>query len=556
MTLSNNTKRRESSITPDQQKLIEKYLEKKNVHHQKKLQHVTHTSTNVNLSSIKWKSLRLEDCGVSIPDSGLPAKIAYESIHDSLNLDGNPTLNLASFVNTGYINDYSEPLIHENLVKNLADNDEYPVMLELHERCLQMLTELWNGDSKKSIGSATTGSSEAIMLGGLAMKKNWQTKRRAAGKSTEKPNIIMASCCQVALEKFARYFEVDARIISCDNNDYILDYDLIYDACDENTIGIFVILGSTYTGAFEDVALVNKILDRVEKEKGFDIPIHVDGASGAFVAPFIYPDLEWDFRVPRVKSINTSGHKFGLVTAGLGWIVFKDKEWLPKDLVFELRYLGGLEYSFTLNFSRPGHQVIHQYFNFVALGKNGYSSIFDTCLTNARLLSSFLEETNYFKVVSNVHRPVEAGTTPHADDHLAFHPSLPVVSFQFYEEFSKQYPEIPQSIISTLMRNKGWIIPNYPLPRTTKPVKDDEREILRVVVRYNLTLELLQKLMSDIVSTLTVLTNSCKLIRESLNNDALEDTDIIYDMLLSIALDGSENLVKSSIKDHKHAGAC
>lgn len=293
-------------------------------------------------------------------------------------------------------------LMVENISKNMADADEYPAMMDIHTRCISILANLWGRQKgERPVGTATTGSSEAIHLGGLAMKRRWQEKRTAEGKSTLKPNIIMGSNAQVALEKFARYFEVEARILPVTKKSrYRLDPELVKDHIDENTIGVFVIMGSTYTGHYEPVHEIAQVLDAYEKETGIDIPIHVDGASGAFIAPFTHAKAGgpvWDFRCPRVHSINTSGHKFGLVYAGVGWIIWRDEKYLPKYLVFELHYLGGTEESYTLNFSRPGMQVIGQYFNFIHLGFKGYREIHENCMTNARLLSDALEKTTWYE---------------------------------------------------------------------------------------------------------------------------------------------------------------
>lgn len=454
-----------------------------------------------------------------IPQTGSNAESTAQLIRDTLELDGKPALNLASFVNT-YIDPIAQRLAAENLNKNMSDNDEYPALMNIHQRCISMIAHLWNVPSGNSaVGTCTTGSSEAIHLGGLAMKRRWEARQKAAGRPFDKPNILMGSNAQVALEKFARYFDVEARIIPvCEESKYTLDLTKIKAALDENTIGIFVILGSTYTGTYEDVKGVSEILDEYEKETGFDIPIHVDGASGAFVAPFCHPDVEWDFRIPRVKSINTSGHKFGLTTAGLGWIIWKDKKYLPDNLVFVLKYLGGDEQSFTLNFSRPGHTVVHQYYNLVSMGFEGYKHVHSSSLYNARLFSKFLEATGYFRCVSNIHRSLgdfgfnpseklKHDTTREADK---FNPGLPVVAFTFTDEFKKTYPEIPQAAISTLLRVKGYIIPNYPLPPNSGDI-----EVLRVVVRYTLTLDLLSKLMGDIVSVVKSLIEAAKSVREN-----------------------------------------
>lgn len=493
-----------------------------------------------------------------LPENGLSEELTYQLLHNDLSLDGNPTLNLASFVNT-FSTETAKELAKENIVKNLADADEYPTLMDLTQRNVSILGKLWNRTSEEPVGTATTGSSEAIMLGGLAMKKIWQERQKAAGKDYYKPNILMGSNAQVALEKFARYFDVEARLIPVnEKSNHVLDLTKIEENIDENTIGIFVILGSTYTGAFEDVEQVSKILDKIEEEKGIYVPIHVDGASGAFVAPFIYPDLKWDFRIPRVVSINTSGHKFGLTTAGLGWIIWKDKKHLPEGLIFKLRYLGSVEESYTLNFSRPGYQSIHQYYNFLHLGSKGYREIHHRSLKNARVLSNFLEKTQYFECVSNIHRKKgqltfdsslsreELANEDNEDSY--YNKGLPVVAFKFRDEFKQQYPHIPQALLSTLLRKRGWIIPNYPLPPN-----EEATEILRVVVRYELTDDLLFRLISDILKTTQALIKSSIFYQQSVDaTSAADKNQYIYDLLTSIASGGEEDINSHEKKqDHK-----
>lgn len=283
-----------------------------------------------------------------------------------------------------------------------------------HARCISIISHLWNvPKGHTAIGTATTGSSEAIHLGGLAMKRRWQAARKAAGKDTSSPNILMGSNAQVALEKFARYFEVEARILPVSvESHYCLDPELVRTNVDENTIGVFVIMGSTYTGHYEPVEQVSKILDEYEAQTGHSIPIHVDAASGGFVAPFtMHTNGKWSFDCPRVNSINVSGHKYGLVYPGLGWILWKDESYLPKELIFELHYLGGTEQTYTLNFSRPGAHVIAQYFNFLHLGKSGYKNVMQNTLYNARRLSWALEETGWYTCVSDIHRKIGAFET-------------------------------------------------------------------------------------------------------------------------------------------------
>ncbi|KAG7092113.1 hypothetical protein E1B28_008487 [Marasmius oreades] len=388
-------------------------------------------------------------------------------------------------------------LIMENINKNQVDLDEYPAATNIHNRCVSMIADLWKApSSEKVIGTSTSGSSEAIMLGGLAMKKRWQESRKAAGKDHYHPNIVFGSNAQCALEKFARYFDVECRLVPVKaSNNYIMDPKDAIQYIDENTIGVIVILGSTYTGHFEDVKGMSDLLDQLQKDTGLDVPIHVDGASGAFVAPFAYPSLKWGFDVPRVVSINTSGHKFGLVYAGLGWILWRDEQYLHKDLIFELHYLGSVEFSFTLNFSKPASPIIAQMYNFLNLGFEGYKRIAVKDLRNARLLSRALENT-FFKVLSNIHKPIGGKEPEDVDDPESYEPGLPVVSFKLSDDFVTQNPGVKQVWIQSLLRTKGWIVPNY-----NGPKGEEDTEILRVVVRETLSANLIEKLIADIIQT-------------------------------------------------------
>ncbi|KAL9089203.1 MAG: hypothetical protein Q9159_002674 [Coniocarpon cinnabarinum] len=429
-----------------------------------------------------------------IPAQGAPAEAVHQMLKDELDLDGRPNLNLASFVGT-YMEEQAEKLMIENFI----------------------IAHMWGVQKgEKAIGQATTGSSEAIHLGGLAMKRRWQEKRMKQGKDTSKPNIIMGSNAQVALEKFARYFEVEERILPVSaKSRYRLDPDLVKQNIDENTIGVFVILGSTYTGHYEPVEEIHQILDEYETKTGVDIPIHVDAASGGFIAPFTRAQVggpKWNFELPRVKSINTSGHKFGLVYAGVGWIIFRDESMLPRHLVFELHYLGGTEESYTLNFSRPGAQIIAQYYNLIHLGFSGFRDIMENALANARLLSNSLEATGWYRCVSEIHRPkgqfefvkgqavkLLTGSTSSAD----YNAGLPVVAFTFSDDFKRDFPHVKQVAVSNLLRAKQYIIPNYPLPPN-----EEKTEILRVVVRESMSRDLLDRLIADICSVTETLMNT------------------------------------------------
>ena len=495
----------------------------------------------------------------SVPKKGLPADLSYQLIHNELTLDGNPHLNLASFVNT-FTTDQARKLIDENLTKNLADNDEYPQLIELTQRCISMLAQLWHANpDEEPIGCATTGSSEAIMLGGLAMKKRWEHRLKNAGKDASKPNIIMSSACQVALEKFTRYFEVECRLVPVSHRSHhMLDPESLWDYVDENTIGCFVILGTTYTGHLENVEKVADVLSQIEAKhpdwSNTDIPIHADGASGGFIIPFgfekehmkAYGMERWGFNHPRVVSMNTSGHKFGLTTPGLGWVLWRDESLLADELRFKLKYLGGVEETFGLNFSRPGFQVVHQYFNFVSLGHSGYRTQFQNSLFVARAFSFELLNSSKlpgcFEIVSSIHESIENDSAPKSvkdywEHPQAYKPGVPLVAFKLSKKFHEEYPEVPQAILSSLLRGRGWIIPNYPLPKATDG--SDEKEVLRVVFRSEMKLDLAQLLIVDIESILTKLIHSyekvCHHIELASEQTPERKSSFIYEMLLALA---------------------
>ncbi|KIS65974.1 glutamate decarboxylase GAD1 [Mycosarcoma maydis] len=464
-----------------------------------------------------------------IPQKGTDAEATYELLSSELSLDGKPTLNLASFVHT-WMPKEATKLMSETMMVNLCDQDEYPATMSFHNRAVSMLADLWkaptekdeNGKRKPAMGVATTGSSEAIMLACLAAKKRWQHRMKAQGKSFKEPgpNMVFGSNAQVAIEKFARYFDVEERLVPVSHESrYCLDINKAIEMVDENTICVVVILGSTYTGHYEDVEGMSKLLDEYESKTGISIPIHVDGASGAMVAPFATPELKWSFEIARVASINTSGHKFGMVYPGLGWVLFRDNEQVPKELIFELHYLGSVEYSFGLNFSRPAHPVIGQLFNFINLGFEGYRRVMQSDLQNARLLSRALENSGLYQVLSEIHKPVsspsaatgaaaliqQAGskltssTQSHEqlNQHSAemYRPGLPVVSFRWSEDFRKRNPNLEQRWMQTLLRAKGWIVPNYNLSPDLEHI-----DILRVVVRENLSETMIEQLVYDIIT--------------------------------------------------------
>jgi len=404
----------------------------------------------------------------------IPAQAAYKLIKDELALDGTPQLNLASFVTT-YMEDEATRLMQDALDKNFIDYEEYPQTVELQNRCVNMIARLFNApthENADALGVSTVGSSEAIILATLAMKKKWQNARRAVGKSTEKPNIVMGANVQVCWEKAARYLDIEERYTFSDDKTLILKPEEAVDLVDENTIGIAVILGSTYTGEYEDVKRVNDLL--IEKQKEFDgyvVPIHVDAASGGFVVPFVKPDLVWDFRLPRVVSINASGHKYGLVYPGIGWAIWRSEEFLPKELIFNINYLGAAQASFTLNFSKGASNVIAQYYQLIRLGKSGYRAIMQQLTQNSDYLAEKIEATGLFRLLS-----AKNGN------------GLPVVAFCLKEKHHFNEDDIARGL-----REHAWIVPSY-----TAPPKASELKMLRIVVREDFTHSRCQLLMRDL----------------------------------------------------------
>jgi glutamate decarboxylase len=404
-----------------------------------------------------------------LPDGEMAPDAAYQIVHDELMLDGNARMNLATFVST-WMEPQAVQLIAECLDKNMIDKDEYPQTAELEKRCVTMLASLWHApDSAEATGCSTTGSSEAAMLGGLALKRRWQQRRRAAGKPADRPNIVMGINVQICWEKFANYWDVEMRLVPMEGERFMLSAQEAVALCDENTIGVVAILGSTFDGAYEPVAEICAALDDLQARTGLDVPVHVDGASGGFVAPFLDPDLVWDFRLPRVASINASGHKYGLVFPGVGWAVWRDAEALPADLIFWVNYLGDNMPTFALNFSRPGAQIVAQYYNFLRLGFEGYRAVQGYARDVATRLAGQVEELGPFRLLTR------------GD-------ALPVFAFTLANDVTK-YSVFD---VSSALRERGWQVPAYTFPKNR-----EDLAVLRVVVRRGFTHDLADLLIGD-----------------------------------------------------------
>jgi glutamate decarboxylase len=410
-----------------------------------------------------------------VPKNRLPAGpmepgTAYQIVHDELLLDGNARTNLATFVTT-WMEPEGQRLMAECADKNMIDKDEYPQTAELEQRCVRMLAHLWHApDLDAPIGTSTVGSSEACMLGGLALKRRWQHRTGGSGK----PNLVMGANVQVVWEKFCNYWDVEARLVPMEGDRFHLDAESAVAHCDDNTIGVVAILGSTFDGSYEPVTEIARALDDYQESTGNDVPIHVDGASGAMIAPFLDRDLKWDFQVDRVASINTSGHKYGLVYPGVGWVVWRDRDALPEELVFHVDYLGGDMPTFTLNFSRPGSQVAAQYYNMIRLGFDGYRAVQARCREVAGHLASAIAEMGPFELLTDGSElPV-----------FAFALRRDVTAFSVYD-------------VSMRLRERWWQVPAYPFP----PNRED-LHVLRIVVRNGFSRDLADLFLEDLARLL------------------------------------------------------
>jgi glutamate decarboxylase len=417
-----------------------------------------------------------------MPAGEMDPNAAYQIVHDTLTLDGNARLNLATFVGT-WMEPQAEKLMIETFDKNMINKDEYPQTAELEMRCIDMISRLWNAPSPNDApGCSTTGSSEAAMLGGLALKRRWQRAREAAGKSTDRPNMVMGANVQVCWKKFANYWEVEPRLVPMEGDRYHLSADEAAKRVDENTIGVIPVLGSTYDGSYEPVAEICAALDEVQARTGIDVPVHVDAASGGFVAPFLNPDLAWDFRLPRVASINVSGHKYGLVYPGVGWVIWRDEKSLPEELIFHVNYLGDDMPTFALNFSRPGAQIVAQYYNLLRLGIAGYQRVQGYSRDVAMRLASEIEKLGPFELLTR------------GED-------LPVFAFKLRDDV-RNYTVFD---VSDAVRERGWQVPAYTFPENRQDLA-----ALRVVVRRGFSHDFADLFLADLKRVLPRLERQTK----------------------------------------------
>jgi glutamate decarboxylase len=412
-----------------------------------------------------------------LPAVGMPAVDAMRLLAEDLVLDGIPLRNLATFVTT-WMEPEAQRLIAENLHRNYIDHAEYPQTAVIEQRCIRMLADLYHAPGETT-GTRTQGSSEAIMLGALSLKWKWRARREAAGKATDRPNLVFGGDVHVVWEKFCRYFDVEPRIIPLQPHKFTIGPEDVEPHLDENTIGVAAVLGTTFTGHADDIVGINDLLVHLQEQEGLDVPLHVDGASGGFVWPFLYPDSPWDFRLERVRSINVSGHKYGLVYPGLGWLIFRERSDLPEDLVFYENYLGQRDATFTLNFSTGASMVIAQYYNFIRYGHEGYRVIMETMQSNARALAEKVVAGGDFELVGDANAE-----------------QLPLVAFKLAEQ--RNFDEF--DIASQLAAERGWMLPAYTLPPNAQHVT-----IMRALVKQTLGHARVSTLADDITQAVETL---------------------------------------------------
>ena len=405
-----------------------------------------------------------------LPELGSSSTDAMRLVGEELIMDGIPGRNLATFVTT-WMEPEAQRLIALNLHRNFIDHAEYPQTAEIEQRCIRMIANLFNAPGETT-GARTQGSSEAIMLGALSLKWKWRARQEAAGKPTTTPNLVFGGDVHVVWEKFCRYFDVEPRIVPLAPDKYTIGPDDVAPHVDENTIGVAAVLGTTFTGHADDILGINGYLVDLKHERQIDVPLHIDAASGGFVWPFLFPDSAWDFRLEQVRSINVSGHKFGLVYPGIGWLVFRETSDLAEDLIFYENYLGKVDATFTLNFSTGAAMVLAQYYNFVRYGFDGYRYIMQTMQNNAQLLAGKIAAMDEFELIGE----------PGAEQ-------LPLVAFKMAKELN--YDEF--DVASQLATERGWMVPAYTLPPNAENV-----QMMRVLVKQTLGRSMINRLADDI----------------------------------------------------------
>jgi glutamate decarboxylase len=413
-----------------------------------------------------------------LPAEGVTPREAYYMVNSEMMLDGDPDKNLATFVTT-LMEPEARMVIADNLHRNYIDHAEYPRTAKISKRCVRMIHGLFNGpEGQDSPGTACAGSSEAVMLGALSMKWNWKKRRKDAGKDTNSPNLVYGADVHVVWDKFCRYFDVEPREVPVPKGKTTMEAEDFRAHIDENTIGVVGVVGTTFTGECDDIVGIDAMLTEL-KGKGLEVPMHIDAASGGFVFPFSDPEYEWDFRLDSVVSINASGHKFGLVYPGIGWLVTRTDDQVPEELIFYEDYLGEKDATFTLNFSGSSSFVLAQYYQFLRLGHSGYASVVRAMTKNRQSLADQLKGMDALEVFEDSDRPMLP---------------LLIAKTRNSEPFDSNH------LVGELARRRGWMVPAYQLP----PDNENDR-IMRMLVKFNQTREMVDALCEDFEASIKYL---------------------------------------------------
>ncbi len=417
----------------------------------------------------------------SIPQNTIPKDEAYQIVHDEAMLDGNSRLNLATFVST-WMDPMARQIMIENMDKNMIDKTEYPQTAEIERRCVNIIAKMWNSPQADGetycMGTSTVGSSEACMLGGISALKRWRASCAERGVECGKPNMVISSAYQVVWEKFAIYWDVEMRRVPITSEKITLSPEDVLAQCDQNTIMVVAIQGVTQTALNDDVKAIDAALCQFNEEKGWNIPIHVDAATGGFILPFTDPECEWDFRLDCVASISTSGHKFGLVYPGVGWIVWRGEEYLPREMNFSVNYLGSEIPSISINFSRPGNQVLAQYYQLLRLGYQGYKQVQESSINVCLYLREELSKMGIFEFLSPL--------TPN-----------PLFIFTLKADPSREWTLYD---LSDKLLQGGWQVPAYTLPKSMEDVL-----VMRIVIRQGMGIDLADLLLNALRATIAEL---------------------------------------------------
>ena len=409
-----------------------------------------------------------------IPKHKTLAEKAYQLVKDETFPQTQPRLNLATFVTT-YMDDYGTRLMNEAVGINYIDETEYPRVAVMCGRCINMIANMWNTPEKNEwkTGAVGIGSSEACMLGGVAAWLRWREKRKKQGKAYDKPNLVMSTAYQVVWEKFCQLWQIEMRTVPITHSNPTLNIEAALKMCDENTICIVPIAGVTWTGMNDDIEGLDKALEEYNARTGYDIPIHVDAASGGFILPFLNPEKKWDVRLKGGKAIATSGHKYGLVYPGLGWVIWRDKDYLPAEMSFSVNYLGASITQVGLNFSRPAAQILAQYYNFIHLGMEGYREVHSNSMAVATYCHDAIGKMecffNYSETLDN-----------------------PLFIWTMNPEYDMTAKWTLFDLQDKLMM-KGWMVPAYTMPKDI-----EDMVVMRIVVRQGMTRDMADMLIGDI----------------------------------------------------------